>query len=293
MSMAQFAPKMILSAVDLSPVSALVLAWTKEFALAFDSSVDVVHADWAEPPRYFTPAQIQALVAETQKRRATVQAELENLVNEIFGAKIRYEARVSEGHPLPILLGEIARRSPDLVVMGSHGRTGLARVMLGSVAENLVRQVPQPVLLARVAAAERPQVRKILCPVDFTNAGRANLDLSVSLAAAFRAELDVLHAAEEPTADSEALRGQLCGWIPEEARARCRISEVVRRGNAAEQIILLARERASDLIVLGAEHRPFFEGTILGTTTEQVLRHSPCAVLVVPRYQPLERKTRS
>jgi nucleotide-binding universal stress UspA family protein len=279
-----FASRRILCAVDLGPASRTVLEWAREFARAFQAEVDLVHADWSEPPRYFTAAQIKALMAEERKRRAKLRAELGALAREIFQPKFRYGVRVIAGHPLPVLLKQIAGRKPDLVILGSHGRTEFARLMLGSVAENIVQEASQPTLIVRGSAKRAAQVRKIICPVDFTKSGRDGLDLSVSVARAFQAHLDVVHAAEVPARDLDALREKLCRWVPEEARAECKISEVVRRGSAAEQIVLLARERSADLVVLTAERRPFLEWTTLGTTVERVLRHSPCSVLVVPRH---------
>jgi nucleotide-binding universal stress UspA family protein len=288
-----FAPQRLLCAVDLGPATRIILNWAREFARAFQAAVELVHADWSEPPRYFTAAQIKALSAEERKRKAKLRAELDALAREVFQQEIRYAVRVIGGHPLPVLEKRIAERSPDLVILGSHGRSGFARLMLGSVAENIVREARQPTLIVRGPAKAPAQVRKIICPVDFTASGREGLDVSVSLAGAFQAQLDVVHAAEGPATEPGALREKLCRWIPEAARGECRISEVVRRGNAAEQIVLLARERSANLVVLGAERRPFLEFTTLGTTVERVLRHSPCSVLVVPRQAPNKARVKS
>jgi nucleotide-binding universal stress UspA family protein len=75
---------------------------------------------------------------------------------------------------------------------------------------------------------------------------------------------------------------ELCGFIPEQSRKRCSVREIVRSGEASEQVVLVAREERANLIVMGVEHRPFLEFTTIGTTTERVIRHSPCAVLTTP-----------
>jgi nucleotide-binding universal stress UspA family protein len=140
-----------------------------------------------------------------------------------------------------------------------------------------------PALVARGADAAPDSVRRILCPVSLTDTGRRCLETSAALAAAFHATLDVLHAAEQPGESSTEVHDRLCEWVPSEARRACEVTEIVRHGNAAEQIILHAREHPVDLIVLAAEHRPLLEMTTLGTTTERVMRHSPCSVLTLPR----------
>lgn len=280
--MTPFAPKQILCAVDLGPASPVVLGWARLFAGAFGASVDVLHADWNEPPLYFTVAQIEAIKAESEKRNATLLKELAGLTRETFGPQAELRVKVVEGHPVPVLREQVKAHQPDLLILGSHGRSGAARLMMGSVAENIVRESPCPALVVRGTEAPT-KLRRILCPVSFTETGHRCLEASAALAATFHAPLDVLHAAEEPGLRPEQVHDQLCKWVPGEARSRCQITEVVRHGNAAEQIILHAREHPVDLIVLGAEHRPLLELTTLGTTTERVMRHSPCSVLVLPR----------
>ena len=95
--------------------------------------------------------------------------------------------------------------------------------------------------------------------------------------------LPVIHALESssaPQKDPEE-KDRLCAWIPNELRPKCTFQEVIRRGNAAEQIIDLAASMEADLIVLGAQDKPFSDSTVIGTTTVNVTRHSPCPVLTV------------
>jgi nucleotide-binding universal stress UspA family protein len=109
------------------------------------------------------------------------------------------------------------------------------------------------------------------------------VEVASGVAAALEAELNVLQAVEDGVPDGSARR-RLCRWVPETVRAHCQVSEVVLKGDAAEQIILFARQEHVDLIVLGAEHRSVLEFSTLGRTTERVLRHGPSSVLVVPHH---------
>lgn len=281
--MKAFAPERILCAVDLGPSSRLVLGWARHFARPFATRVDVLHADWIEPPRYFTPAQIEIIAAESEKRKKLLLEELAGMARQIFGPQAKFDVNIVEGHPVPVLLEYVKRHQPDLVVLGSHGRSGVARLLLGSVAENVVRESASPALIARGGETAPAVIRKILCPVSFAESARECLATSAALAAAFGASLDVLHAVEQPGADVKGLRERLCEWVPADSRRGCQITEIVRRGNAAEQVILHARQHPVDLVVLSAEHRPMLGLTMLGTTTERVMRHSPCSVLVLPR----------
>lgn len=283
--MGTFAPKHVLCAVDLGPSSGLVLEWAKLFARAFSARVDVLHADWAELPRYFTPSQIEAIAEESEERRLTLREELAKTAGKIFSPDAGPAVSIVEGHPLAVLRERIKTQHPDLVVLGSHGRSGVARLMLGSVAENILRESPVPVLIARGGPTTPSAVRRILCPVSFSESARRCLETSAALGTAFGAALEVLHAVEGSGLPPAQIHDRLCQWVPEEARRQCQIEEIVRHGDAAEQIILQAREHEADLIVLGAAHRRLLEWTTLGTTAERVMRHSPCSVLVLPHKQ--------
>jgi nucleotide-binding universal stress UspA family protein len=280
--MQSFAPKQILCAVDLGPASELVLQWASLLARAFAARVEILHADWTEPPRYFTPSQIETIAEETEQRESQLQEELAATARRIFEPGAELDVHVIEGHPIAVLRHRIEAQHPDLIVLGSHGRSGVARLMLGSVAENLLRESRIPALIARGGQRVPSAIGRILCPVSFGESGRRCLETSSALAAALGAELEVLHAAEKPAVSAELIHARLCEWVPEQMRKQCRITEIVRHGDAAEQIILQAREHEADLIVIGAEHRPLLEWTTLGTTAERVMRHSPCSVLVLP-----------
>lgn len=283
--MPKFAPKQILCPVDLSPASTAVLSWAGLMAEAFESRVEIVHADWSEPPRYFTEGQLSALDSDEQRQRKLLERDLQDLGRNMLGPEISFTVSVLEGHAVDVILGRLCKSPPDLVVMGSHGRSGVARLLLGSVAENVVHEPHCPVLVVRgpEISAGHEHLKRVLCPVNLTETAKECLEVASGVAAVFNAELSVLQAVENGGHDGTA-RQQLCRWVPETVRAHCQVSEVVRKGDAAEQIILFARQERVDLIVLGAEHRSFLEFSTLGRTTEHVLRHGPSSVLLVPHY---------
>jgi len=282
--MTSFSPKNILCPVDLSPVSDGILRWAGLFARTFEALLEVLHADWWEPPRYFTEAQIQRLSRQESEGGKVLKRELEVVAKSALGSFSDYKVTVSEGYPIEQILKRAKELTSDLIVMGSHGRTGMARLRMGSVAEDVVRASRCPVLIVKPSkeAGPAPAIQNILCPVNFTSLSQQNLEISSELANAFGARLWVVHATDHEEIKVEEVHQRICDWVPQEVRGRCEVSEVVRRGNPAEQIILMAREHSADLIVMGAQHRPFLEFTTLGTTTERVMRHSLTSVLVIP-----------
>lgn len=274
----------VLCTVDLSPVSDGILKWAGLFARTFGVPLEILYADWWEPPRYFTEAQIQQLTSQEQEGENALFRELEALAKAALDDTVPYKVTVVEGHPAEQILERAKGSATGLIVMGSHGRTGLARLRLGSVAEDVVRTADCPVLIVKSVTEQKsaPDIQNILCPINFTNLSRQCLELSSELAGAFGARLWVVHTTDHEEVKLEEIHQRICEWVPQEVRGRCEVSEVVRQGNAAEQIVLVARQHSADLIVMGAQHRPFLELTTLGTTTERVMRHSLASVLVVP-----------
>jgi universal stress protein E len=158
--------------------------------------------------------------------------------------------------------------------------------MLGSTTERVLRETGKPVLTVRHREGEETpsplNIQKILCPVNYTEVAQKALGYAATLAERFSAELKVLTVIESAGERSEeGERDRLCAWIPGGIRPRCQIQEMVSRGNAGEQILKAVASDGCDLIVLGAQHKRFWDSTVIGTTTMNVIRHSPCPVFTV------------
>ncbi len=281
--MPHFAPKLIMCPVDLSPASPDVLRWAALFAKPYQARIEVLLAEWLEYPPYFLPSQIAELEAMAKRNRAALAESLEHLANQNVPEGTSYKISVLEDHPIEAILKHGEQEKVDLIVMGSHGRTGFARMKLGSVAESVVQQTSVPTLVVRAQGGKpaASNIARILCPVKFSEHTGRSLAFSAEVASAFGAQLIVMHV-EERGGNLASSRKQLCEAVPDDARKRCNVIEVARAGEPAEQILLAAREHAADLIVLTALHRRFLEFSVLGTTTEKVLRHADSAILVLP-----------
>lgn len=269
--------------LDLSPASAAVLEWTSLFARRFAAQVQILHVMWPPVPRAVDKDEGQALLEEYEERRVELHRDLRAQVGEVLGHEIRYEVGVGVGHPVKVVLDHVAQSHPELIVLGSHGHDGMARSLLGSVAENVVRESAFPTLVVkpRESGPGAATVKSVLCPVDLTRVATQALDASASVAAAFGASLQVLRVLPDDAKDPEAELTALREWVPEVVRQRCPVMEAVRCGHTAEQIIVFARQHAIDLVVVGAEPRRFLEFTVMGRTTERILRHGPCSVLLL------------
>ena len=150
--------KRILVPVDFSDASEKALEHAAELARAFGATIDILHV-W-EVPRYLPPELViagpspQQTLAELSRARA--QTELNELVRNASGiASLIGQVRNEEGIPATKIV-EVAAAGYDLIVMGSHGRTGVKHLLIGSVAERVVRHAKTPVLSVRVPEQRKP-----------------------------------------------------------------------------------------------------------------------------------------
>lgn len=145
-----------------------MLRWAELFARSFAPALEVLYADWWEPPRYFTEAQIRLLTEQARAHHKTVFEQLSHLVKKTLGSDSKHSIEVIDGYPASITLERARTRQADLIVMGSHGRTGLARFRLGSVAEDVVQQSASPTLIVKHDGepGQPPAIRQVLCPVN-------------------------------------------------------------------------------------------------------------------------------
>jgi len=294
-SSASFEPKHILCPVDFSELSFLALKYAAVGAREYGAELTVLHAQAFDLPRYFVRSETSHLLRELSAAKKGARDYLASSVKEILGKAVkllslRYE--VLDADPLDAILDAAEKRKTDLIVLGTHGYGRVKRLLLGSVAENVVRDAKVPVFLVRQKEHEfidvahpdaEPRLARILCPVNTAESGAAGLRHAGSLAERFHAKLTAFYSIEQEE-DESSVTKDLCRWMVQPASTRCDVETVVRKGAPAEEIIRYAREKHEDIIVLCAHHRPFQESTFFGRTTDLVIRHAPVPVLVVPVF---------
>ena len=208
----------------------------------------------------------------------------------------------------PSVLHEILEQADslgaDLIVMGTHGRSGFDRLLLGSVTERVLRRAKVPVLtvpshaLDVVPRVDAPFMR-VLCGVDFSASSLNALTHAASFARESGARLTLLHVVEllpvvyEPSmaapfdpgqywpALERASRAQLHRIVPHSVRQTCDVEEIVTSGKSYVEILKTAEERHADLIVLGAQGHNALDRLLVGSTAEHVVRRASCPVLTV------------
>lgn len=192
------------------------------------------------------------------------------------------------------LLRVIAVRRPDLIVMSTHGRQGLSRLVLGSVTERVVRFAGSPVMCVREPdhGVALPY-RRLLVPTDLSEASRRAFPIAAELARSFGADVIALHVAAPPDAAASGTSGISYAvevGLPSEERLLSfvapdfegvRVVPVVEIGSAWDVILAAARVERADLIVMSTHGRGGLAQRMLGSHAGRVVRHACCPVLVV------------
>lgn len=206
---------------------------------------------------------------------------------------------VRPGDSAPAVIVDYCRDEEiDLVVMGTVGRGGLRRFLLGSVAETVVREAPCPVLTVP-ARAPSEAVERVLAAVDFSDFSARTLRHANEFASLHDARLDVLHVLQEVTVPSaygpelapvvtpeleQRSREVLDDLIAEVASARSPIEPHVSFGYPATEILRFAEEYGADLIVVATHGLTGLEHFLIGSVAEKVVRKAPCPVLTVRAF---------
>jgi nucleotide-binding universal stress UspA family protein len=229
----------------------------------------------------------------------SAEKELQAWLAPAVHAGVKTDTLFAEGRPSSCILQEAQRVTADLVVMGTHGVGGFERLVLGSVAEKVLRTATCPVLTvppADITGASIPYSR-LLCPVDFSESSLAAVRVALAFAEEADAHLSILHVVDWPPDEGllvervdapefraiveGRIRPRLDALVPDDARLWCKPASRVAYGKAYRRILELAERERSDLIVIGVRGRNPIDLAVFGSTTNQIVRHATCPVLTV------------
>lgn len=283
--------RLILVPTDLSGAAAHALRYASSLGERLGARLLVIHADAFVPPTDFTAATAAVFTLSRDAMMAAARNDLKKHVKQNVGARVPFELRVIVGEPLDAIVAQVRESGADLVVMGTHGRAGVDRLMFGSVTEAVMRVVPVPVIAVNPAAVETAEVERVLIPVTFTPTCRDALRQAAALASASGTPLILLRTVDDEQAGMEIEeRKRLHDWLPAELAGRCEL-KLISSTHEADRIVDAAKRVRAQLIAFGVTGRTSGE-PLLGTTAEQVMQRSTCPVLTVnPSSMSLEKET--
>ncbi|HEY5545123.1 MAG TPA: universal stress protein [Gemmatimonadaceae bacterium] len=289
----------ILCPVDFSELAHRALDHAAAMALWYKAPLTVLHV-FANVPLDLAPAVPHP--ADRGQREAELERFVEHVPPEVVLNQVIREARDIRAE----ILAQVEALETDFLVMGSHGRSGFKRQVLGSVAETIMRTAPCPVMIVpRQAPDAVPgtpvRFSRILCPTDFSESSIRALQYAVDIAQKAGARLTLLHAIEVPpefrenrmAADFDVDRARaaaearcmerLRAAIPSPVRTNDEVETVVVEGPAYREVLRQAAAQAIDLIVMGVHGRGAVDLLVFGSNTQQVVRAAHCPVLIVSR----------
>ena len=291
----RIALKNILFLTDFSEPSEAALPFAVAIARGYRAKVYTLNAFMPAPYVYTTP-ELSAAAIEVEEENAKVGM---RRVEAAF-AGLPHESILERGIGVwPAVQQAMREHAIDLVVLGTHGRTGAAKFLLGSVAEEIFRRSPVPVLTigpgVRNGAHNGGRFRRVLFATDLSVDSATAAPYAVSSAQENHARLVLLHVMRHPeTRDreekdrfelsvAEAIH-QMYDSVQKDVELYYPPEVVVEYGDAAERIVTAARERHADLIVLGVHDAAGHIGAathLERATAHRVVSHAHCPVLTV------------
>jgi nucleotide-binding universal stress UspA family protein len=295
----------ILCPIDFSESSRRALHFAKALSRWYEAPLTVLHVcvdlpifEMASPFGHPTASAVvlqgeQLAERQTAARRFVGDDAADVVVREGTDAKAE-------------ILREAVSCGASLIVMGTHGRSGLDHLLLGSVAESVLQKAPCPILVVPPhaelagAVAATPVFKRIVCAVDFSTGSLLAVNRALELAQEADATLILMHAIEFPialrevvfstdvdtdrlhaAAEAEYLR-RLRALVPARTRMFCTVATRVNEGKPAREITRVAAAEHADLIVMGVQGRGAVDRMVFGSNTNAVIRSATCPVLVVP-----------
>ena len=297
----------ILCPIDFSDASSHALDHAVALARWSGARITAVHV--CRPPLLSDPG------VETSSRGQVLDdIDTENLRTQTAAfckaptaAGIPLEILIDQGEPTSRILERATGLPADLIVIGTHGTSGLQHLVLGSVTEKVLRKASCAVFTVppRAQATSRLPFERLLCAVDFSDCSLAALDYAFLLAQASDAKLTILHVVEwpwrEPPAPSmndlppaqasalaeyrryceHSATARLESLVPATVPATRQPATRVAHGKPYVETLRIAAEDRSDLIVIGVHGRNPIDLHLFGSTTNQVVRRATCPVLTV------------
>jgi nucleotide-binding universal stress UspA family protein len=280
--------KNILFATDFSAASDAAAPIAIQIARRYGAKAYGVHVNRFDD---YTAAAPNAWAAMAEAAEKETKEDARRLNEQL--QSIEHEVVIGEGNIWEVVSNLIKEKEIDLVVLGTRGRTGLGKTILGSVAEQILRQSPCPVLTVgphvNLWSDEYAKMREILYATDLAADFPIAAPYAVSLAQENQAHLVLLHVIEDPKAGNlvdspgvmDAKERKLQQLVTEQAGLWCDPTYIVEQGPAVEKILDVAKRRHTDLIVLGARPAKGLATHLNIGTVHKVVSQATCPVLTV------------
>lgn len=285
--MENFGYERILVPTDMSEFGELAVRYAALFRERLASRITLLYADETYFPIDVLEIPLGYYLENAPETKVKLQERLRDYAQQHLPGD-GVTTQVVQDTPARAIVQTAKEMKADLIIMGTHGRRGWRRALLGSVTENVLHETNRPVLTVTPAILEQDEplkIRTVVCPVNFTYIAREALSHACAMAQAFGAELIVVYVAEGVTPPQlPDVEAAFSLWVDPALKGRVsyRLS-IVGEGEPAGRVLETAADVDADLIVVGAQHKFFSDATVIGTTTQRITRFARCPVLTVVR----------
>lgn len=284
--------KSILCPIDFSEFSVKAYDYAQSLAWHYQAELLVQHVVYSYPAFYID----DSYKATGRKLRTDALQRLKDFAKRQTRTKVRPKCILQDGIPSDQILSLAETQAVDLIVMGTHGLSGVDRLMLGSVTEKVLRKARCPVLVVRKPAHDfvSPEekgdpinIKRIVLCMDFSKHAQRAWNHAFSIAKQYNAELTLLHVIEHPSGSTDLQSAmakatkQLRGAVSPQARKSSLVKFLVQIGKPYQQIVEVALEAQTDLVIMGVRGSNSLNSALFGSTTYRVIQLGPCPVLVV------------
>jgi nucleotide-binding universal stress UspA family protein len=279
--------KNILFPTDFSDASQTALPYAQSLAKLYGSTVLVAHSIAAEPHQ---PIVMDRLPAQDNLAWQDARQKLDDFTKDSAFRAIPTKTLLDRGDVGEVIAEMIPGHDVDLVVLGTHGRRGVTKLILGSAAEKIYRSASCPVMTIgpKAHGSRNWKLGRILCPVDLSEDPQPVVSYALSFAEENQSEFILLHAIPlVPWQHHEEIREKsrraLEELIPEQSRDGCMPQCVVRWEHPAEAILREAQEREADLIVMSVRKSRMstLSAHLPWPVASEVVGQAPCPVLTI------------
>jgi nucleotide-binding universal stress UspA family protein len=282
----------ILCPVDFSEYSSKAYDYAYSIARHYNARLFVQHVTEARSEVYLGLASPELIAQAREQQLAAMEAQMREFVAIHPADNIEIESVIQFGAPADSILAFAEAQEVDLIAMGTHGRRGLDRLMLGSTLERTLRKarcavlaVHQPVrdFVSPGSAGDPVQLRRIVWCTDFSESSPRALEFALSIALEYHSEITLLHVLETGVGAEQERHamGLLQEIVPSEARTWAKAVPLVLTGEPYQRITEHAEQAQIDLIVMGVRGRNSLNVAVFGSTTHRVIQLGPCPVLTV------------
>ncbi len=281
----------ILWATDFSACSEAALEYAMAIARRYGAYLYLAHVVRPESFEFVVPEAVNEMLEEARKAAEDQMARL-LVTGRLRG--VSHQVLIGAGMLWPVLSQMVEEHEIDMAVLGTHGRTGFRKLLLGSVAQEIFHKAPCPVLTVgphvHGAQGQAIQAQRILFATNFSSAAECSARYAVSLAQENRADLTFLHVVEDGdsleterrTEVVESASQQLRDLIPPDGPSQIEPEIEVEFGAPAEMILKVAQEKGADFVVLGIRRPHHLIGHPGPDTAYKVVCGAGCPVLTVP-----------